>query len=355
MDSSGGGGPPASTNATRTAGSSDNRAASTAPADPPPTTTTSNGCSATRFHLPGSRPHRSGQGTAGGWSECGTRHTTGRVVRHPRDQHARSRTRATTAHAHAITGSVHLARRAIPRGVCFRFRQEGRASPNRPGPSATGRPRSRSSARRDRSTPQRLLRSPSTPGSAPTPTSATSPRGAAPRGVRHRAGIWVAGLAGPSHSAKSLCPGVPTERRSEREMKAQRLIESYGKIAGKSPQERPDTLDRDGPDLLRLSLRVPVEAGARSIQQRLERIDAGHCGGDWYDRDHTSPQAFGCGVGAVVAHDDGWPPLARLGTSGRVEIHQPDLASAHQLSPSPTADSHSSASEPAAHSAHACS
>ena len=57
-------------------------------------------------------------------------------------------------------------------------------------------------------------------------------------------------------------------------MKAQRLVESDRKIAGKSPEERPYALDRDGSDPLSLSLRVTLEAGARSVQQHLERMDA---------------------------------------------------------------------------------
>ena len=70
-----------------------------------------------------------------------------------------------------LPGSQHLETMTVPRRVCFLFGQEGPGlSERRARGRATGRSRSRSSARRGRSTPPRPPRSRCTPGSGSTPT-----------------------------------------------------------------------------------------------------------------------------------------------------------------------------------------
>ena len=72
-------------------------------------------------------------------------------------------------------------------------------------------------------------------------------------------------------------------------MKTQGLIESCNEIGGENPETGTDALNGERPDLVSLSLRVTVKAGARCGQDHLERVDPGHIGRDGNDCDHAFP------------------------------------------------------------------
>lgn len=115
-----------------------------------------------------------------------------------------------------------------------------------------------------------------------------------------------------------------------------------------------DSFERDRADLFCLRLRVLPQASVCRRKENLKRIDLPRVRGNRDHGEHTPPKARSGGISTVIADDDGETPLVRFGAASRLEVNQPDVAPAHQEpSPSPEAESHSSASPLSSHSCHA--
>ena len=103
----------------------------------------------------------------------------------------------------------------------------------------------------------------------------------------------------------------------------------------------------------------PVPSNHAPVQSRRRREEPGTgrrvgVRGYRHDRDDATAETLGCGVRAVIAHDDGRASLVGFRPPCRFQIDETDLTSPHQPSPSPIVASHRSLSS-FAQSAHACS
>jgi len=151
-------------------------------------------------------------------------------------------------------------------------------------------------------------------------------------------------------------PDLPAVR-SKSEMQAQRLVELCQEGRRELAHPAADPLDRDGSDLLRLSLRIARQPALRRREKHLKRIHSTHVRGDRYEGDDAPVEVYRRGIGPIVADDHRRPSLVRLRAARRIEIDNPDLSSQHQRAgsiPSPATASQASASPPVAHSSQAC-
>ncbi len=139
------------------------------------------------------------------------------------------------------------------------------------------------------------------------------------------------------------------------EVEAKGLVEGGEEVSSEDANTMADALDGNGSDLFSLRFRVALETGLHRIEEHLERVHARRVRGDGHDGDDASSEPLCRSVGTVVADDHGRPPLVCFCSNRWVEIHEADLSSAHQPTPSADAFSQRSWLSPSAHSAHASS
>jgi len=161
--------------------------------------------------------------------------------------------------------------------------------------------------------------------------------------------VTIAAITGPLYDRPAV--------RSEGEMQAQRLVELRQQGRRELAHPAADPLDRNGSDLLRVSLRIAGQPTLRRREKHLKRIDSTHVGGDRHGGDDTPVEALCRAIGPIVADDHRRPSLVRLRAARRIDIDHPNLSPQHQRAgsiPSPATASQASASPPVAHSSQAC-
>jgi hypothetical protein len=110
---------------------------------------------------------------------------------------------------------------------------------------------------------------------------------------------------------------------------AQCAVEFGDELAGQLPQGSADSLNGYRTDLFGLGLGVTRQPSLGRGQQNLEWIDPGRVRGHRDHRDDAPGKPAGCGVGRVIADDDGRPGLAGFRPLDRVEVDADDLAAPH--------------------------
>lgn len=148
-------------------------------------------------------------------------------------------------------------------------------------------------------------------------------------GLLHRPRTFSAGCGVEAWAAPG---GIGHGQALQAEVDAKRLVELGDECRWQLAYPLANAFDGDGADLLSLCFGVVGQSALLGRQQDLEWVDAFDVGGHRHDCDHAAAEARRCGVGGIVADNNGWTGLACFGPASGVMDDADDLAPAHLAS-----------------------